>query len=116
MSKVDAHLHVWDLERRPQPWTDDLPLLRRSFELDDVRHDQKAADVAGSVLVQCVAAVDETRELLELAGADAAVVGVVGWLDLDHPGYADALTAYQRHRKAPRDNDHRLVVINRLTG
>jgi L-fuconolactonase len=91
MARVDAHLHVWDLDTRPQPWTDDLPALRRSFALTDVRADQAAAGVARTVLVQCVADVDETRELLALADAEAAVAGVVGWLDLSDAGFADAL-------------------------
>jgi L-fuconolactonase len=29
--RVDAHHHVWDLTVRDQPWTAELPPLRRSF-------------------------------------------------------------------------------------
>jgi hypothetical protein len=29
--RVDAHHHVWDLTVRDQPWTTELPLLRRSL-------------------------------------------------------------------------------------
>jgi len=82
---------VWDLARRPQPWTENLLPLQRSFGLDDVRAEQAAAGVGRTVLVQCVANVDETRELLVLAAQDPLVAGVVGWLDLDSAGFPDAL-------------------------
>ena len=90
-SRVDAHLHVWDLARRPQPWTADLPVLQRSFSLSDVRPDQADAEVNRVVLVQCVDDVEETRELLAISAADERVAGVVGWLDCDASRFADDL-------------------------
>ncbi len=41
------------------------------------------------MLVQCVADVGETRELLALAAGEPSVAGVVGWLNLDSSGFAD---------------------------
>ena len=73
-------------------------MLQRSFSLDDVRGDQAAADVVGTVLVQCVDDVDETSELLEIAAREPFVRGVVGWLDLDAASFADDLAAL---REAP---------------
>jgi L-fuconolactonase len=89
--RIDAHQHVWDLAVRPQPWTDEFPVLQRSFDLADVRGEQTAADVVGTVLVQCVDDAAETCELLALAAAEPFVRGVVGWLDLDAPSFADDL-------------------------
>ena len=90
---VDAHAHVWDLTRRPQPWTDAFPVLQRSFALADLRAAQADAGIDRVVLVQCVDDVDETRELLELAATEELVAGVVGWLDLDARGFTDDLDA-----------------------
>jgi L-fuconolactonase len=90
-TRVDAHLHVWDLARRPQPWTANLPVLQRSYSLADVRKEQEDAEVARVVLVQCVDDVEETRELLGLAAVDERVAGVVGWLDLDAPRFPQDL-------------------------
>jgi L-fuconolactonase len=83
LTRVDAHLHVWDLARRPQPWTANLPLLQRSFSLAHVRREQEGGAIGRVVLVQCLDDVAETRELLGLAALDERVAGVVGWLDLD---------------------------------
>ena len=92
---LDAHVHVWDLAVRPQPWTEDLPALRRSFGLGDVAADLRAAGQAGVIVVQTVASAAETRELLALAAAQPLVAGVVGWADLSRPGAADRLRAFQ---------------------
>ncbi|MFJ9543752.1 amidohydrolase family protein [Streptomyces sp. NPDC101225] len=94
---VDAHHHVWDLTRRPQPWLD-VPAhtpINRSFGLGDLR-DAARRPIAGrrltaTVAVQCVASVDETRELLALADADPLVGAVVGWADLSSPAIGDVL-------------------------
>jgi L-fuconolactonase len=81
--RIDAHMHVWDLAVRDQPWTaGDLAPLHRSFALADVAGERERAGIEGVVLVQTLAVAEETPELLTLAGSDPAVVGVVGWVDL----------------------------------
>ena len=97
MSFIDAHHHVWDLSRRPQPWIDPVALapLHRSFGLDDLRPVAEAAGVTATVLVQCINNLDETREFLALAAEDPLVAGVVGWVDLEAPDVADTLAELQ---------------------
>ena len=80
---VDAHHHVWDLDVRPQSWLDEPghEPIRRTFGTDDLRT-AATATVAGrrlerTVLVQCVASVDETREFLALAGRDPLIGAVL---------------------------------------
>ena len=90
---TDAHVHVWDLAARPQPWTDGLPALQRSFGLDDVAADLRAAGQDAVIVVQTVASAAETRELLALAAAQPLVAGVVGWADLARPDVAGQLEA-----------------------
>ncbi|WP_329353091.1 amidohydrolase family protein [Streptomyces sp. NBC_01261] len=94
---VDAHHHVWDLDRRPQPWLDDPghEPIRRTFGTADLRS-AATRPIAGrkpasTVVVQCVASVSETRELLDLADADPLIGAVVGWVDLTSPAVADTL-------------------------
>ncbi|MFF7446011.1 MULTISPECIES: amidohydrolase family protein [unclassified Streptomyces] len=96
---VDAHHHVWDLDIRPQSWLDEPghEPLRRSFGADDLRA-AATRPIAGrglecTVLVQCVASVEETREFLALADGDPLVGAVVGWADLTSPAIGDTLDA-----------------------
>jgi len=80
--RIDSHHHVWDLAVRDQPWTAQLPALRRSFALSDVRPALAANRFDATVVVQTINVADETPELLALAAAEPIVAGVVGWIDL----------------------------------
>jgi L-fuconolactonase len=94
---VDAHHHVWDPGADRHEWLDDpvLASLRRSFSMADYRiaaHEGVAGrTVARTVVVQTLASVSETRDLLALAASDELVGAVVGWIDLTDPGCGDVL-------------------------
>ncbi len=92
---IDAHHHLWDPARRPQPWMDPEWLINRAFGPRDLREAVAGTQVGATVAVQTTSSVDETAELLGLAASDPLVVGVVGWLDLeaDVPRQLDHLTA-----------------------
>jgi len=92
---IDAHHHVWDLSVRPQPWLDQpgLAPLRRNFLLSDLEPEAAAHGVTATVVVQTVTEPEETPELLALAEASDLVTGVVGWVDLEAPGTAEAIAA-----------------------
>ncbi len=90
---VDAHHHLWDIEARPQPWmrAPGYEPLARTHDAAEHARLAGAAGVDASVVVQCVADVAETRELLEIAAADPVITGVVGWVDLTAPDVADVI-------------------------
>jgi L-fucono-1,5-lactonase len=94
---IDAHHHVWDLSVRDQPWLDQPQLapIRRNFLISDLQPAAAALGVGETVVVQTVAEPDETPELLALAESSDLVAGVVGWVDLEAAGVADALAALQ---------------------
>jgi L-fuconolactonase len=89
--RIDAHHHLWDLTVRDQPWTADLPVLRRSFSVDDLRPSLAAHSIDGTVLVQTICVKEETPEMLALAAREPAIRGVVGWVDLTAPDVAGEL-------------------------
>jgi L-fuconolactonase len=96
VARIDGHVHVWDLAVRDQPWTaGDYAPLHRSFALADVADERARAGIDGVVLVQTLAVAEETPELLALAGADPAVVGVVGWVDLTAADVSEHLCRLQ---------------------
>ena len=112
---VDAHHHVWDLARRPQPWLaeEGREVLRRSFGTADLVADAAAGlggrRLAATVLVQCLHSTPETEELLALAANDPLVAGVVGWADLTRP---DVGAELDRLRALP--GGERLVGLRHL--
>ncbi|GAA3808761.1 amidohydrolase family protein [Streptomyces coacervatus] len=94
---VDAHHHVWDLDVRPQPWLDEPghEPIRRNFGPHALRS-AATRPIAGrrltsTVVVQCIASVPETRDLLALADIDPLIGAVVGWADLTSPAIGDLL-------------------------
>ena len=86
---VDAHHHVWRLDRGDYGWLRPTPRLApiyRDFTLGELRPMLAAADIGATVLVQAAPTVAETRYLLDVAGASEGLVrGVVGWVDLAAP-------------------------------
>jgi L-fuconolactonase len=93
--RIDAHHHFWDPARHHYPWMEGEALdpIRRAFGPDDLRPELERAGVAGTVLVQTVADLTETREFLATAVATDYVRGVVGWVDLTSPAVGDDLDA-----------------------
>ncbi|MGW2616839.1 amidohydrolase family protein [Streptomyces sp. NPDC001500] len=94
---VDAHHHVWDLDVRPQPWLDapGHEPLRRAFGPHDLAaaatRPIRGRRLTSTVVVQCVASVPETRDLLALADGSPLIGAVVGWADLTSPAVGDVL-------------------------
>ena len=81
---LDAHLHVWERDRHPQPWIDaaSMAAIDRDFPPGAAVAELAAHSVDGCVVVQCVNESSETVDLLATAASLAPVRGVVGWLDL----------------------------------
>jgi len=83
---VDAHQHYWEVARGDYRWLGPhLAPLYRDFGPQDLEPELAACGVAGTILVQAADSLAETRYLLALAARTDAVLGVVGWVDLEAP-------------------------------
>lgn len=93
--RIDAHHHFWDPTRHVYPWMEGEAMdpVRRAFTPADLAAVLESEGVAGTVLVQTVSDVAETREFLEVAAREGFVRGVVGWVDLTSPSIGDDLDA-----------------------
>lgn len=88
--RIDSHHHFWDPSRRDYPWLTGLPIARR-FGPEDLRPHVDANRIDGTIVVQAVSEVEETRELLATAAETGFVAGVVGWIDLTDQWVAGTL-------------------------
>ncbi|MFI7426795.1 amidohydrolase family protein [Micromonospora sp. NPDC049836] len=81
---VDAHHHLWDRSRHPQPWIDphSMSAIDADFGPADLAAASRATGVTQTVVVQAVHSVAETADLLDTAAVSDLIVGVVGWLDI----------------------------------
>lgn len=83
---IDAHQHVWDLDRADYPWLGpEAGALYRSISMDEVLPEYAAAGVVGSVLVQSADNDADTEYMLEVARRTPEVRGVVGYVPLHQP-------------------------------
>jgi L-fuconolactonase len=88
---VDAHLHLWDLERSRYAWvTPELGPLYATFTPAQARLELADSGVAAAVLVQAEDSERDTELMLEVAASERWVAGVVGWIQLDDPARAEA--------------------------
>lgn len=95
---IDAHQHFWDPEGAyDYPWlSGPYAPIRRSFSVDDLRPWLEEFGIDGTVAVQSWNSLDETRDYLRIAQANARVAGVVGWVDLTDPGVGHVLAELKR--------------------
>ncbi|MHA6718633.1 amidohydrolase family protein [Sphingomonas sp. RS6] len=108
---VDAHVHLWDLERIAYPWltppfSDDGPNgsvepIARTYLLDDYLADAAGWDVRGIVHVDAGAAPEaalaETEWLQAMADARGMPNAIIAFAALDDPGVAQLLAAHAAH-------------------
>jgi L-fuconolactonase len=108
---IDAHFHCWQLARGDYGWlTPALAPIYRDVGIDDWRAQAQPCGVAAGVLVQAAPTEAETAFLLARAEAHDAVLGVVGWADLQAPDAAQRIArlAAQPKLKALRPMLHDL--------
>lgn len=92
---IDAHVHLWRLRERPQPWIDpvSMAVIHRDHEWPELERELDGSGIDQVVLVQVINDGGETDDFLRLAAEAARVAGVVGWADLQDPGIGDVLDA-----------------------
>ena len=84
MLRVDAHHHVWRLDRGDYDWIEPGSVIHRDYGIDDLR--PLLSGIDATVLVQAAPSEAETDYMLEVARASNGLVkGVVGWVDLAAP-------------------------------
>ncbi|WP_433286170.1 amidohydrolase family protein [Pseudonocardia sp. CA-142604] len=90
MTVIDAHLHLWDLQRSAYEWiTPELGPLHTTVTAERAHAELRGAGVDRAVLVQAEDSEVDTEFMLEVAAAHSWVAGVVGWLKLDDPAAAE---------------------------
>jgi L-fuconolactonase len=85
---VDTHLHVWDTKRLIYPWLAPLPVLNKTFLLEDYDRACAPIQVEKMVFVQAEADFAQFREetawVTSLAREDHRLQGIVSWAPLEN--------------------------------
>jgi L-fuconolactonase len=97
---LDSHVHFWKLERGDYHWLKPTnPVLYQNYMPSDLLGLENAHVLRGIIAVQAAPTIAETEFLLELAGQNEQILGVVGWLDPLKDSFVDE---FQRLRYNPK--------------
>lgn len=96
---IDAHQHVWNLERSDYHWLGDhLAPINRTVEFEEAREQLTGAGIHATILVQSDDTDADTEHLLAVQESAPEVVGVVGYAPLqDGDRTAERLAELARH-------------------
>lgn len=99
-SIIDTHIHIWNFEKANYAWLEnDTSILKRNYEIEELYLEKKHAGITAGVLVQAANNLEDTNWMLEVAGREVWIKGVVGWLPLTDPKTTEKLLEkkYKKH-------------------
>lgn len=97
---IDAHHHFWIYSAAEYDWiNDEMAVLQRDFLPRDLAPLLTENGIDGSIAVQARQSLEETRWLLELAGQNDFIRGVVGWVDLCSSELTSQLDTFTGQKK-----------------
>jgi L-fuconolactonase len=100
MTKIDSHQHFWKFDPVRDSWIDDsMSAIRGDFMPGDLEPVLKKFEINGCVAVQADQSEIETEFLLNLAGENDFIKGVVGWVDLRDDAIGKRLEYFGRFKK-----------------
>ena len=83
---IDTHQHFWNLEKVAYPWLiPDFGPIYANFEAPDLEPQLKENGIDKTVIVQAMNSYADTDYMLDIAGNNDWVAGVVGWVPLHDP-------------------------------
>ena len=87
MKIIDAHIHLWDIDRLDYPWLANVPAINRTYLLSDYDEARGDTAVEAVVFVQCECRPDQYRDELawvqSLADRDPRLKAIVPWAPLE---------------------------------
>ena len=90
--RIDAHQHFWRYSTEEYDWIDDrMAAIRRDFLPNDLAPLLLECGIDATVAVQARQSMEETHWLLDLAGENDWIAGVVGWVALTDPAIEETL-------------------------
>ncbi|MCR8636848.1 amidohydrolase family protein [Paenibacillus radicis (ex Xue et al. 2023)] len=97
--RIDAHQHYWITERGDYGWlTPDKGILFADYLPEQLDEQLQRYGFERTIVVQAAPTMEETEFMLSLYEKYDSIAGVVGWLDLDSPDFANHYTRFRKHK------------------
>ena len=98
--RIDTHQHFWLYSPEAFPWIgESRAVMQRDFLPEDLRPLLARNGFDGTVAVQALQTLDETRWLLGLSDPNPFIRAVVGWVDLRSNRVREQLDEFTDHPK-----------------
>ena len=98
--RIDSHQHFWKYNPVKDAWIiDDMKVIQRNFLPVDLWPLLQLNNVDGCVAVQAEQSENETDFLLQLAGENDWIKGVVGWVNLSAVNLEERLQHFSQYEK-----------------
>jgi L-fuconolactonase len=98
--KIDSHQHFWKAARGDYHWMSPaVPVLCHDYLPEDLQPLLARNKIDKTILVQAAQTKAETDFLLDLAQPHDFIAGVIGWLDMESPSFAQELELYSKKPK-----------------
>lgn len=95
---IDSHHHFWSYNSEEFGWIDDdMATIRRNYFPENLAIELDENRVEGVVTVQARQSMEETDWLLQLAGENKFMKGVVGWMPLCDGAIESLLEKYSHN-------------------
>ena len=108
---IDTHIHLWDLDQLDYPWLEQVPVINRTFLLEDYDKAREGQPVEAMVFVQCECRpaqhLDELAWVQSIADKDPRLQGIVPWVPLESGNAVD-------EELAQIANDPRVKGVRRI--
>jgi L-fuconolactonase len=84
---TDAHVHFFDTEKMSYPWLDEVPAIKKTFDIEHYQAATKTLPIEKIVFVQCECLpaqyLDEVEHVTNLAQLDQRIQGIVAYFPLE---------------------------------
>lgn len=96
--RIDSHQHFWKFDPVRDSWIDSsMQKIARDFLPQDLKPLLSQSQMEGCVAVQADQSETETQFLLDLAGKNTFIKGVVGWVDLRADDLSERLDFFSKN-------------------
>ncbi|RPG68548.1 MAG: amidohydrolase [Flavobacteriaceae bacterium TMED42] len=96
--RIDSHQHFWKFDPVRDSWIDSsMQKIARDFLPQDLKPLLSQSQMEGCVAVQADQSETETQFLLDLAGKNTFIKGVIGWVDLRADDLSERLDFFSKN-------------------
>lgn len=94
---IDTHIHILNISHLDYHWLSPTSPLYRDIDISEIDTEITELDVEGFVLIEATNTAQEVDFLLAQANTNDRYLGVIAWLDINHPSVGERIKHYAKN-------------------